>query len=178
MSPSLAIDRSGQAAIAVREALACGDAASALVGVPHLDDAHRIEILLGAAIRDCTDDHAAVRAWLAGDMPGLFERLSWPPDTRYDDVAVGLIVRHRVREAWRPIGDARAVVARPGSACPRVSTLDDVVAALAAGAGGLDLVAQLQDRLLHPAVLEYYRDGTIHALGVRPLLILAGTRSV
>lgn len=167
-TPPPAIDRSGQAAIAVREALACGDAASALVGVPDLDEAHRIEILLGAAIRDCTDDHAAVRAWLAGDMSGLCERLSRPPDTRYDDVAVGLVVRHKVPEAWRPFGSG------PNS---RVASLEDVVAALAAGAGGLDLVAQLQDRLLRPAVLQYYRDGTIHALGVRPLLILASTRS-
>jgi hypothetical protein len=167
-TPVPAIDRSGQAAIAVREALACGDAASALVGVPDLDEAHRIEILLGAAIRDCTDDHAAVRAWLAGDMSGLCERLSRPPDTRYDDVAVGLVVRHKVPEGWRPFGSG------PNS---RVASLEDVVAALAAGAGGLDLVAQLQDRLLHPAVLQYYRDGAIHALGVRPLLILASTRS-
>lgn len=174
-TPVPAIDRSGQAAIAVREALACGDAASALVGVPDLDEAHRIEILLGAAIRDCTDDHAAVRAWLAGDMSGLCERLSRRPDTRYDDVAVGFVVRHQVPEAWRPIGsgpNARVCTVAAGSA-----SLDDVVAALVAGAGGLGLVAQLQDRLLHPAVLQYYRDGTIHALGVRPLLILASTRS-
>lgn len=174
-TPVPAIDRSGQAAIAVREALACGDAASALVGVPDLDEAHRIEILLGAALRDCTDDHAAVRAWLAGDMSGLCERLSRPPDTRYDDVAVGLVVHHRVPEAWRPIGVAPAGAAVPPARSS--ASLDDVVAALAAGAGGLDLVAQLQDRLLHPAVLQYYRDGTIHALGVRPLLILASTRS-
>ncbi len=163
--PPSAIDRSGQAAIAVRHALAAGDAVAALAGLPGLDPPHRIEVLLGAAIRDCAEDHAAVRAWLASDMPWLCACLARRPDTRLDDAAVGLIVRRRAPEHWRAAGPDAAV-----------ATPDEVAAALLAGAGGLKLLARFGDRLLHPAVLEYYREGTIHALGVRPLLILAGSR--
>lgn len=163
--PSGLLDRFGQAAIAVRHALAAGDAAAACDAVPDLDDAHRIEILLGAAIRDGKEDFAAVGWWLAGDMEQLCATLASPPDTRLDDRAVGLIIRRRAPEHWLPGGDA-----------PRVNTPEDVAAALASGAGGLAILDQLQDRLIYAAVREYYERGTIHALGVRPLLILAGCR--
>ena len=159
------LDRYGQAAIAVRHASAAGDAAAALDALPGLDDAHRIEILLGAAIRDGQEDFSAVGWWLAGDMAQLCAVLATPPDTRLDDRAVGLIIRRRAPEHWRADGPA-----------PRVNTPEDVADALVSGAGGLAILDQLHDRLIYSAVREYYVAGTIHALGVRPLLILAGCR--
>lgn len=163
--PSGLLDRFGQAAIAVRHALAAGDAKAASAAVPDLDEAHRIEILLGAAIRDGKEDFAAVGWWLAEDMEQLCATLASPPDTRLDDRAVGLIIRRRAPEHWKADGPA-----------PLVNTPEDVADALANGAGGLAILDQLQDRLIYAAVREYYVRGTIHALGVRPLLILAGCR--
>ncbi|MSP54307.1 MAG: hypothetical protein EXR69_01670 [Myxococcales bacterium] len=159
-------DAHGQAAIAVRQALADGNGDLAFAHVAGLDLAHRIEVLLGAAIRDRRDDFAAVRAWYAGDLRAMCVLLAVPPDTALDDAAVGLIVAGRVEERWRPhgspVGDGRGAWA-------------GVAAAVADGVGGLALVACLRDRLIHRAVLQYYVEGTIHALGVRPLLILAAS---
>jgi len=41
--------------------------------------------------------------------------------------------------------------------------------------GGGSLLDALAHLPLHPPVAAYYRRGSLHALGVRPLLILAAT---
>ena len=159
------MDTSGQAAISVRHALLAGDMSLALAQVSLLDEAHRIEILLGAAIRDDKEDFAAIRAWGVGDTSGLCHVLARPPVTDLDDGALRYIVTRVVSERWTP----------NGLPSPKVSTMGEAATALSNGASGLSLLHQLHDRLHYPAVRAYYTEGTIHALGCRPLLILAAS---
>lgn len=171
-------DAHGQAAIAVRQALGDGEGEQAFGHVASLDPAHRIEVLLGAAIRDRRGGFAAVRAWYARDLLRLCSILAVKPDSALDDAAVGLIVSGRVEERWRPhgapLGEHRGL---EGTSLVPGAALYGVAAAVAGGVGGLELLARLQDRFLHRAVHQYYVEGTIHALGVRPLLILAASPS-
>lgn len=153
----------GQAGIAVREALTRGDAAGAARAASGLDEAHHVEILLGALIRRA--DVSGVSFWLTGDVAGVCARLAVPAATPLDDLAVSYVLRRVVPEGWRPDGPAADFVLEGPS---------DVARALQAGCGGLALLRQLEDRPLHQAVRCYYAPGRIHALGCRPLLILAG----
>lgn len=161
---------SGQTGIRLREALLAGDVATAARLVPALDTPHRLEVLLGAALRDARDDHAAAALYLAaerhGDWAPLLERLAQPPDDRFDRLAVAYLVEGRVPDGWRAAGlPLIGGLSRPADVA--------VAAAYAAGVAGLALVDAFRDRPLHAAVSHYYRVGTIHALGPRPMLILA-----
>jgi hypothetical protein len=164
---------SGQTGIRLREALVAGDVAAALVAIPHLDEAHRVEILLGAALRDAREGHRSAALFLeataSGDWPPLVERLVEPPDDRLDRLAVAYLVEGRVPERWRPDG-------LPLGGALRGPEADVAVAeAYASGVAGLALVDFFADLPLHAAVSHYYRVGSIHALGPRPLLILAAS---
>ena len=161
----------GQSGIRLREALVAGDVAAAVEVVPALDVPHRVELLLGAALRDARDGFAAARCYLEGDWAALCARLADPaPDLRYDHAAAAYVAAGQAPSEWRadglPLGDRDV---RSGLPDFRVA------AALRAGVGGLTLVDTFADLPLHPAVSHYYRIGSLHALGCRPLLILAMT---
>lgn len=152
----------GQAGIAVRVALLAGDAAGAADAARELDPDHAVEILLGGLIR--RGDVSGVSAWLAGDAAGVCARLARPQPTPLDDAAVGYVVRRLAPEVWRAEG--------PGAV---VTDMASVARALRHGCGGRALLDALRGRALHDGVRAYYEAGRIHALGVRPLLILAGS---
>jgi hypothetical protein len=92
------------------------------------------------------------------------------PDTRLDDLAAGYVAERRVPEGWRAGGRAVATDVR-------AARYPDLVVAreYAGGASGLALLDAFADLPLYPAVNWYYRRGTIHAMGPRPLLILAAS---
>ena len=160
----------GQAGIHFREALLRGDAGAALGCLPELDTAHHVELLLGAAIRDGRDDFAAAACYLAGDWPGLCARLAVPgADHRHDEVAAAYVATGRAPSTWCATGFPPNGDVRGGLPDARVA------AALTAGVSGLALLDAFADLPLHAAVDHYYRVGSLHALGCRPLLILAIT---
>jgi hypothetical protein len=152
----------GQAGIAVRDALARGDGDAAAMAVADLDDAHRIEILLGAVIRRA--DGVCAQHWADGDVNLLCKALVLPGNTDADDRAIAYVLRRIIGERWRPDGP---------DAAQDPQTMDDVAQALAAGCGGLALLRRMKHRRLYRVVSDYYSIGSIHALGLRPLLILA-----
>ncbi len=160
----------GQAGIRLRESLLRGDVDGALACLPELDPPHRVELLLGAAIRDGRDDFASAGCYLAGDWPGLCARLAAPgADHRHDEVAAAYVATGRAPSAWSPTGLPLQGDVRGGLPDVRVA------AALTAGVAGLALLDAFADLPLHAAVDHYYRVGSLHALGCRPLLILAMT---
>lgn len=160
----------GQVGIRFREAVLAGETAAALGCLPELDAAHHVELLLGAALRDARDDFAAAHLYLRGDWPGLVARLiTGPPDLSRDRLAAAYVAAGRAPARWQPEGRPLDRDVRQGF--PDVH----VAAALQAGVGGWALLAAFTDLPLHPAVDHYYRVGTLHALGCRPLLVLAST---
>jgi hypothetical protein len=165
----------GQSGIRLREALAAGRWQEAAASVPQLDEAHRIELLLGAAIRDARGGWAAARAWLRAEGgEGSWEEVcrllaEGEPDTSLDQLASAYVAASRAPLAWRPDGRALDRDIRPPEADIAVA------AALLDGVSGRELLAVFVDLPLHPAVAWYYSRGRIHALGVRPLLILAAS---
>ena len=172
----------GQTGIRLREALACGDWRAAAAEVPSLDEAHRVEILLGAALRDARGDWAAARAWLAAeaghaDWSEICRALAeGTPDHALDELASAWVAAGRAPDRWLPTG---APVGEGTRAALVAAEADIVVAAaLAAGVSGAALLEALvvaRPGPLADAVAHYYRRGTIHALGVRPLLVLAAS---
>lgn len=175
---------SGQQGIRLREALRRGDASAAAAELAALDHPHLVELLLGAALRDGREGfaaaHAFVRAWRAGPpaegplapaWQEVLERLARPgPDDHLDRAAASWVASGRVPERWRAWGPAPAEDPRRAPS-PEAAT----ARALAEGTGGRALLACFADLPLHPAVALYYEAGTIHALGTRPLLVLAMT---
>jgi hypothetical protein len=173
---------SGQTGIRLREALVSGDARTAAALALTLDEPHRIELLLGAALRDARGDWAAARLWLAAETHGGAASAEpdrwWPtcrllaepgPDHTLDQLAAAYVAEGRIPEHWRPEG-------RPLDRDVHVTYADvPVAAALLAGVSGLALLDAFADRPLHAAVAHYYRRGTIHALGARALVILAAS---
>ncbi len=179
----------GQSGIRLRAALARGEGAAAAGLVGDLDTAHRIELLLGAAIRDARGEWAAARAWLAaeageGTWADVCEQLTTPsPDHTLDDLASAYVAEGRVPATWRADGADVAtfgealVSAGLGGAEPDLV----VAAAYARGVAGSALVGAVAAAFtsvnrhspLLRAVETYYRAGTIHALGPRPMLVLA-----
>lgn len=176
--PAVPPGLAGQTGIRLRDALAAGDAPLAAVLATGLDEAHRIELLLGAALRDARGGHAAAQLWLAADASparGEPDPRWWPvcrllaepgADHTLDLLASAYVAERRAPDRWTPAGSTELPAA-----------LDDltVADALVRGVSGLALLAALADRPLHAAVSCYYRRGTIHALGPRPLLVLAAT---
>lgn len=172
----------GQAGIALREALAAGDAAGVLAGIPALDEAHRVELLLGAALRDARGDHRAAHLFVAAEQEGGGAR--WGElaralaeagaERRLDTIAASWVASGRVPERWRAEG--RGLSDREIARLAEGDEADAVAAELIAdGAGGWSLLGAMRGRLLHGPVEWYYRRGTIHALGWRPALVLAMT---
>lgn len=161
----------GQAGIRWREALVAHDADTMVTLLDALDDAHRVELLLGEALRDARGGFAAARAWVRGDLAGACRLLAaGEPDLRYDRLAAAYVAARRAPERWSPEGRALDREVR------RVPEPDVAVAeALAAGVGGRVLLAAFADLPLHPAVAAYYAPGNLWALGCRPLLVLAAT---
>lgn len=156
----------GQMGIRLREALVAGDAARAVAELDGLDDAHRVELILGAALRDGRGGFAAARRYLAGDLAGAVELLAEPGgDASLDEEAAGYVVRRRAPDRWS-VGGAPPP---PRAGDP----VEAVLRGLAEGWSGLGMVAWFADDPLAAAVDRYYRDGRIHALGPRPLLMLA-----
>lgn len=167
----------GQAGILLREALLRQDARAMAACIPVLDEAHRVELLLGAALRDGRQDHLIARLYMvlaASDLP--MEVRFWPvcrllcegePDTAFDDLASAYVAERRVPDRWVPEG--APAPSRLLGAPTDVAVAD----AYAAGVGGLALLDIFVGHPLYAAVAHYYRVGTIHALGPRPLLILA-----
>lgn len=169
----------GQTGIRFREALARGDARVAASLALALDEAHLVELLLGEALRDARGAHAAAALWMAAEREGGGPERWWPvcrllcegaPDRRLDELAAGYVAERRVPEGWSPGGRPLGADVR-GAAFPDVA----VAAALGAGVGGDALLECFADLPLHAAVARYYRVGMIHALGPRPLLILAAS---
>ena len=152
----------GQAGIAVRDALARGDGDAAATAVAELDDAHKIEILLGLVIRRA--DRVSAQHWESGDVNLLCNALVLPCNTDADDRAVAYVLRRVIGERWSPDGSDVAY---------DLQTMADVAQALARGCGGLAVLHRLKHRRLYRVVSDYYLQGSIHALGLRPLLILA-----
>jgi hypothetical protein len=168
----------GQTGIRMREALAAGDArtAASLAGV--LDEAHRIELLLGAALRDARGGFAAARVWMATEAKGEGRARWWPlcrllvegeADHTLDDLASAYVAEGRVPDRWRTGVAMLEPVFTPPCADVAVAT------ALASGIPGDALLDAFVGLPAYPAVAHYYRRGTIHALGPRPLLILAAS---
>lgn len=181
--------------IVFRTALLRGDAAAAARAAVELDVPHRIELLLGAALRDARDDFGAAGMYLSAAGPaseaGLGESAEeagrrWSPltsrlvdpgvDHHLDALAAGYIAGRRAPDRWQPEGvlpEAFRVLRVPGwwrgVDFPEVI----VAAALAGGAGGRAVLDTFSDAAPYAAVDHYYRVGTIHALGPRPLLALA-----
>ncbi|MDP2315674.1 MAG: hypothetical protein Q8P41_22440, partial [Pseudomonadota bacterium] len=143
-----------------------------------LDERHRIELLLGPALRDARGGWAAARLYLAADAHDVGPARWWPvcrlladpgADHTLDQLAAAYIAEGRAPDVWLPDG-------RPPYRDVRVPYADVAVAdALAAGVAGDSLLEAFTDLPLFPAVAHYYRRGTIHALGPRPLLILAAS---
>jgi hypothetical protein len=168
---------SGQHGIRFREALHDGDAELACSLLASLDRPHEVELVLGAALRDGRDCFFAARNWLRASDPeqriALVASLARPgADGQLDALAAAYVAERRVSDRWLPDG-------RPLSPSERLALsvsgpLDARVANLyGQGVGGLQLLDALSGRPLYSAVEAYYRQGTIHALGPRPLLILA-----
>lgn len=155
----------GQAGIRFRDALLAGDLDRMRLYAAMLDEAHQIELILGAALRDGRDDFAAARAYARGE--DILSKLVGEPDTTLDDEAGAWIAAGRIDDRWRRTGQP---LDGP------VETVDDVVAAWARGVDGLVLVDAFATHPLHAAVSGYYRRGSIHALGPRPLLVLVLAR--
>ncbi len=154
----------GQAGIAVRNALSRGDGDGAARAVAELDEAHKVEILLGAVIRRA--DRVGAAHWASGEMHLLCRRLAEPASTDLDDHAIRFVLRRIAPERW----------CREGLDAPlHLESIEDVAAALASGCGGGAVLERMKHRALYHAVSDYYRLGSIHALGVRPLLILAAS---
>ncbi len=151
----------GQAGIAVRNALTRGDAEAAARAVHFLDDAHRVELLLGAVIRRA--DLVGAEHWASGELDLLCRRLAVPAATHLDDLAISFVLRRIAPERWS--GEGRD---EPLS----LNTMEDVAVALKNGFGGKSILQQMMHRCMYRAVSDYYALGSIHALGVRPLLIL------
>ncbi len=163
----------GQTGILLRRLLAEGRGEEAAALVPTLDEAHRIELLLGAALRDRREHFAGAGLYLAcetGAAPWekLCHWLAQPADHSLDELAAGYIAEGRAPEKWLPTG-------LPMQFSPRQAPLPDLATAtqLQAGVAGLALLDTFSDVSLYPAVSLYYRRGSIHALGPRPLLCLA-----
>lgn len=165
----------GQSAIRLRRALAHGDADTAAALLPDLDADHRIEILLGAALRDGRGDFAAARLYLEAEATGdsaawrrLCVALASEGDSSADDIAAAWVASGRVPDTVR--GGGRAL-----SAAERVQLTEAPEAALVASIGaGVALEALLAEFAAHPlfpAVQAYYRGG-IRAMGWRPCLLL------
>ncbi|MDP2308930.1 MAG: hypothetical protein Q8P18_23105 [Pseudomonadota bacterium] len=169
---------SGQTGIRMREALAGGDAPTAASLALALDEPHRIELLLGAALRDARGGWAAARLWLEAEAGGegpdrwlpVCRLLAAPgADHALDQLAAAYVAEGRIPEVWPARG-------RPLDRNVRVPLADVAVAeALMAGVSGPALLDAFADLPLYPAVAYYYRRGTIHALGARPLVILAAS---
>ena len=163
----------GQTGILLRRLLVEGRAEEAAALVPDLDRAHRIELLLGAALRDRREHFAGATLYLACEAgaapwPQLCRWLTQPADHSLDELAAAYIAEGQAPEKWLPTG-------LPVQNSPRLSPLPDVATAtqLRAGIAGLALLDTFSDVSLYPAVSFYYRRGSIHALGPRPLLSLA-----
>lgn len=163
------MDLAGQAGIRFRSALVVRDVGAALDALPALDVPHRVEFALGAAIRDQRDDHAGVRHYLRGDMTALVRFLCEPADHSLDALAAAYVARRRAPVEWRASGLPL------GGALPSTETDIAVARLLSAGISGEELLAALSHKPLYEGISHYYRVGTIHALGVRPLLILAAS---
>ena len=201
----------GQMGIVFRTALLRGDAAGAARAAAELDVPHRVELLLGGALRDAREDFISSRLYL--DLAGptseaglgetaveaegrwfpLTSRLVDPAvDMHLDTLAAGYVAGRRVPERWVP---ERSSPERssPEQAPPEQATGPDtfrvlrvpgwwrgvdfpeviVAAALQAGRGGRAVLDTFAEALPFGAVDHYYRVGTIHALGPRPLLALS-----
>lgn len=167
----------GQSAIRLRRALAHGDADAASVLLPELDADHRIEILLGAALRDGRGEFAAAKLYAeaagasATDPPAWHRvciALATPGDTAADDIAAAWVASGRVPDTVRDRGRALTAVERTSLADAPEAAL---VACIGAGVGLEALLAEFADHPLFPAVNAYYQGG-IRAMGWRPLLLL------
>ncbi len=160
----------GQRAIRLRDALFEGDTTWALHWAEGLDEAHVYEVIGGACIRDARDGFAAARAFPAAlahrAWAPVFERLLGEPDTALDDEAASLVAARIVPDRWRPDGTPVTVL---------VEGMEHAAALYAAGAAGLALIDALRSRQIYEIVSLYYRRGTLHALGPRPMLVLSAS---
>lgn len=162
----------GQMGIEWREAWLARDVPRMAALAPSLDLAHRVELLLGEALRDARDGFRRALAWfeVRDDDWGPFCRLlaEGEPDRRWDVLAAAYVAARRAPERWTATG-------RPLDRDVRGAPLPDVAvaAALLDGVAGEALLDAFADLPLHRAVSAYYRVGTLHALGCRPLLTLA-----
>ncbi len=163
------MDRAGQAGIRLRIALACGDVERALSELDALDDAHHVEILLGAAIRDERERHGGVGYYLRREWAELVTFLCGTPSLTLDHLAAAYVASRRAPVDWCPHG--RVLTER----LPEIEADVSVARWLADGVSGASILDALAGKPLHAGVAYYYHVGTIHALGVRPLLILAAS---
>ena len=168
----------GQAAIHLREALWRGDVDAACAQVGLLDEAHRVEILLGGALRRAADGFAAVGSWRrASRQPAdsaawraLCVALAAPATSPHDERAAG----------WVASGLAPETVPLQGPplAPPRTAAFSGpgaeqaLLEALRAGFSVEAMLACWPAHPLLPGVRDYYAGG-ICALGPRALLYLA-----
>ena len=165
----------GQAAIRLRHALANGEAEGAHAMIPELDDDHRIEVLLGAALRDGRFDFAAARGWasaaLTEDWLPMCRALATAGDSTADDAAAAWVAAGRLPEGFNSGG--RSVTREELAALQATAQPDrQVVALIIAGVALEALLGAFAQHRLHSSVSAYYA-GRIRALGWRPLLLLA-----
>jgi hypothetical protein len=157
-----------QAGIRFRSCLVAGDMEGAQQAVKELDQPHLVELLLGAALLDGRGDFEVARRWVeieenGGDFSELCSLLLGEPDTRLSDQAAGWVVQFRLGESWVPEGRAPT----------GEQDLEGLIRQLKEGAGGLALLEFFKNSPLYKPIYAYYRLGSIHALGFRPLLLLA-----
>lgn len=172
----------GQSAIRLRRALAHGDPDTAAALVAELDTDHRIEILLGAALRDGRGEFAAAGLYLSAASLAEADPLAWhrvctalasPGDSAADDIAAAWVASGRVPDTVRGGGRALTPEERGSLAeTPEAALVDLIGAGVALAA----LLAEFADHPLYTAVNAYYQGG-IRSMGWRPLLLLGIVRA-
>ena len=139
----------GQVAIRLRELLLSGDAAGAAALVAPLDADHRLEVLLGAALRDARDDHRAAALYLAAEATGALDAATWMPlcahlsrpgDPSLDALAAAWTASGALPEHWHRRG--RALTSAEAAALRAAAAPDEALVALvAAGVAGPAILA-------------------------------------
>jgi hypothetical protein len=170
----------GAAAVRARTALVAGDVDGVRVALPEMDEAHRVEVLLGAALRDSRDGFGGLGRWREARArplqdPAWHALVGWlvaaEPQDALDVLAAGVLLR--------PDG-AGALRGRPEAPPQDLARMDATVRWLRAGGDARSWLVHRDADVHAQAVADYLGwtdDGPrIRALGLRPLLVYGALR--